>query len=58
MNIYFCKREEDYYKGGLVIQAESKEKAEEIFKDREDCDPFSTTLISLNGKGVLYNHDQ
>ena len=62
MNIYECRRYHDEdtfieeWMGALVICAESKEAAEDIFTHKEDEKPKQTIEIKLN-RGVIYNDE-
>ena len=62
MNIYECRRynENDnlieWWLGALIICAESKEAAENIFIKTEDEKPKQTIEIELN-RGVIYNDE-
>lgn len=62
MNIYECRRynENDdlvnWWQGALIICAESKEAAEDIFIQNEDEKPEQIVEIELN-RGVIYNDE-
>jgi len=62
MNIYECRRYHDEdpfveeWLGALIICAESKEDAEDIFTQEEYKKPKQTIEIKLN-RGVIYNDE-
>ena len=57
MNIYFCKRGEEHWEGGLIINAESKESAKRIFIREEENEPTGIIDITPQGEGVIYNDE-
>lgn len=57
MNIYFCRRSVDNWMGGLIISAYSEDRAKEIFRDKEDADPYSVENITPYNEGIVYNDE-
>ena len=58
MKIYECKRDEAEWEGALIICADSKDEAIEIFKEYEEFGyrPHSVKEIEIK-KGVMYDDD-
>jgi len=55
MKVWFCKRGEEAWTGGLIIAAPTKEKAVEIFEDYEHDQVHEVIELDLSKEGVLHD---
>lgn len=57
-NIYFCKRHEESWSGGLIILAENKAKAKRLFTQKEGHPPISVKKLDATKSGVIYDDSE
>lgn len=55
LKLFVCMRGDSKWEGALLILAESKEEAERIFFEREECAVFRTCEVNLEKKGIFYD---
>jgi len=55
LNIYFCKRYEEEWSGGLVIIALNETEARQIFFEEEGHYPISLKKLDTIESGILHN---